>query len=145
MKVIVQRVKKASVEVSQEVISSIANGYLLYVCIEVNDQIETMKRASEKIAKLRINEDENGLMNLNILQTQGSILSVSQFTLSWDGKKGHRPSFDQSMKPDDANDLFNTFNNQLRLLGIKVSTGSFGADMQVKSINDGPVTFILNF
>ena len=145
MKIIVQRVKEASVVVNDEVISLISSGYLLYVCIEKNDTLETIKRAAEKVSKLRINEDSKGLMNLDIKQTHGSILSVSQFTLSWNGKKGHRPSFDQSMAPDKAQLLFNEFNNQLRISGIKVSTGEFGEDMLVKSINDGPVTFILDF
>lgn len=145
MKIIVQRVQAASVVVSEEPIAAISHGYLLYVCIEVNDRIEVIKKASEKISKLRINEDTNGLMNLDIKQTGGAILSVSQFTLSWNGKKGHRPSFDQSMAPAKAQELFNEFNNQLRIMGIKVSTGKFGADMLVKSTNNGPVTFTLDF
>lgn len=145
MKIVVQRVKEASVEIAQELVGTISNGFLLYVCIEVADQVETIKKATEKISKLRIFEDDTAKMNLNIKQANGAILSVSQFTLSWNGKKGHRPSFDQSMEPEKAKELFNQFNNQLRLMGLKVSTGEFGAEMQVKSINDGPVTFILDF
>lgn len=145
MRIIVQRVKEAKVIIENETFGEINHGYLLYVCIESQDTNETLKYAAERIKKLRINEDENQKMNLNIAQTGGSILSISQFTLSWNGKKGHRPSFDGSMSGVEAKQLFEGFNNQLRLQGLKVATGVFGADMLVQSINDGPVTFILNY
>lgn len=145
MKLIVQRVKKASVIVEDKTIGAIEHGYLLYVCIEVNDSDMTIKQACEKVSKLRIFEDENQKMNLDIKQVKGSILSISQFTLSWNGKKGHRPSFDGSMSGLQAKQMFDSFNTHLRLKGIKVASGIFGADMLVQSINDGPVTFILNF
>lgn len=145
MKIIVQRVLEAKVEIEEEITGQIERGYLLYVCLEENDTNETIQTAVDKISKLRINEDENAKMNLNISQIDGSILSISQFTLSWDGKKGHRPSFEKSMKPAQAKLMYHLFNKEFEKRGIKVETGRFGADMKVSSINDGPVTFHLNF
>jgi D-tyrosyl-tRNA(Tyr) deacylase len=145
MKVLIQRVKSAKVEVDEKSTGEIGQGYLLFVCIEVDDTSETLKKAAEKIGKIRINEDDQQKMNLDIKQIKGSILSVSQFTLSWDGSRGHRPSFDRSMPPEKAQEMFDDFNNHLRMQGIKVATGVFGAEMQVSLQNDGPVTFHLEF
>lgn len=145
MKVVIQRVLEAEVKIDGEISGKIGQGLLLYVCLESDDTIESVEMASDKIFKLRIFEDEKGKMNKNIQDAQGSILSISQFTLSWDGKKGHRPSFDRSMAPSKAKDFYEKFNQSLVEKGVSVETGRFGTDMKVSSINDGPVTFHLNF
>ena len=145
MKIVVQRVARASVVVENAVVGEIDTGLLLYVCLEAGDEIAKLDEAAEKIQKLRIFEDEKGKMNNNVVQANGKILSISQFTLSWDGRKGHRPSFDRSMPPQEARLMYNLFNQKLRDLGLVVETGRFGADMKVDSVNDGPVTFHLNF
>lgn len=145
MKILLQRVLSANVKINNEKVGSIAKGLLLYVCLETGDTIETINNAVKKITNLRIFEDENNKMNQNISQSNGSILSISQFTLSWDGKKGHRPSFDKSMSPNQAKILYRHFNDGLENENISVSKGRFAADMKVESINDGPITFFLNF
>ena len=145
MKIIIQRVLKACVKIEDDIIGEIENGLLLYVCLEVDDTIETVKSSVYKISQLRIFEDSDHRMNRDILQTKGKILSISQFTLSWDGTKGHRPSFDKAMNPNEAKILYRHFNDQLELKGIEVEKGHFGADMKVESINDGPVSFFLQF
>ena len=145
MKIVIQRVKSASVKVDDEIIGEISQGLLLYVCHEVDDGPETLKNAVEKIINLRIFEDQDQKMNLNIQQVKGQILSISQFTLSWDGRKGHRPSFDLSMPPAQAQLSYHTFNKMIKDSAIEVQTGKFGAEMMVSSINDGPVTFHLSF
>lgn len=144
MKVIIQRVSSASVVVNKETVGMINKGYLLYVCFEQNDTKEIIEKTAEKIKNLRINEDKNQKMNKNLQQVNGDILSISQFTLSWDGKKGNRPSFEKSMKPEEAKDLYHYFNSILEQ-DFRVEKGIFGADMKVQSINDGPVTFFLDF
>lgn len=145
MKVIVQRVSRAKVTVDDRVTGEIGKGLLLYVCFEAGDTMDKLEAAVDKISKLRIFTDTEGKMNLSLSQVQGEILSVSQFTLSWDGKKGHRPSFDKSMPPNDAKIFYRTFNDKLSERGHKVSLGQFGAEMLVDSENDGPVTFILEY
>jgi D-tyrosyl-tRNA(Tyr) deacylase len=145
MKVLVQRVKSASVSIEKETVGEISNGYLLFVCFEENDTLEAVELAVEKISKLRIFEDQDAKMNKSIMDINGEILSVSQFTLSWDGKKGHRPSFDKSLNPNDAKIYYRKFNDGLSSLGLKIEKGIFGAEMLVSSINDGPVTFMLEF
>lgn len=145
MKIIIQRVKEASVQVDKKTIGKIQHGYLLYVCFEEQDTMDSIDSAIHKITNLRIFEDESGKMNSNIKQVQGSILSISQFTLSWDGKKGHRPSFDKSMAPNNAKLFYRKFNDLLSATEIPVEKGMFGAEMQVSSVNDGPVTFHLEF
>lgn len=145
MKILVQRVKQASVEVEEKIVGEINSGLLLYVCFEATDTMEIMDQAIKKIINLRIFEDGKSRMNQNISQANGDVLSVSQFTLSWDGKKGHRPSFDKSMPPNQAKIYYRTFNDKLSAEGLKVEMGIFGADMQVRSQNDGPVTFFLDF
>ncbi len=145
MKVLIQRVKEASVEVDSKVIGSIEHGFLLYVCFEESDIPEKLELAVNKIKNLRIFPDDNDKMNFNILQAGGKVLSISQFTLSWDGKKGHRPSFDKSMPPNDAKIFYRNFNDALEQEGVTVEKGRFGADMKVSSINDGPVTFFLEY
>ena len=145
MKVIIQRVKEASVQVNSKVIGQINKGYLLYVCFEKEDSLLNINAAIKKIRDLRIFEDEDQKMNTNLRDANGEILSISQFTLSWDGKKGNRPSFDKSMPPEKAEILYNKFNELLKQNGMSVQTGCFGENMQVQSINDGPVTFHLIF
>jgi D-tyrosyl-tRNA(Tyr) deacylase len=145
MKVIVQRVLESKVIINNSTHAQIQKGYLLYVCFEREDSTQSLQKAVQKITDLRINEDENQKMNLDISQINGEILSISQFTLSWDGKKGNRPSFENSMEPLAAQALYDRFNQALMENGINTKTGIFGADMKIESINDGPVTFILNF
>jgi D-aminoacyl-tRNA deacylase len=145
MKVLVQRVLSASVKIDSETVARIERGYLLFVCLEQGDTAETVKAAAIKVRKLRIFEDEEQRMNFDIAQHRGEILSISQFTLSWDGSGGHRPSFDRSMEPQTARLYFHQFNKMLREMEVEVKEGVFGANMQVELINDGPVTFCLNF
>lgn len=145
MKVVVQRVQEASVSVDQEVVGAIKHGLLLLVCFEQGDPEDALQRAVEKIIRLRIFDDENGKMNLDIQAIKGEILSVSQFTLSWDGSGGHRPSFEKSMAPAEARLRYALFNRELRSRGIEVKEGKFGAFMKVSLVNDGPVTFNLQF
>jgi D-tyrosyl-tRNA(Tyr) deacylase len=145
VKIVIQRVQEASVTVDSEIIGQITNGLLLLVCFEQGDSDEVLHRAIEKISKLRIFDDENGKMNRDIQSVKGEILSVSQFTLSWDGSGGHRPSFEKSMPPQEARLKYALFNRELRQKGLVVKEGKFGAFMKVSLVNDGPVTFILNF
>lgn len=145
MKLVVQRVQDSKVSVDEEVVGEIRTGLLLLVCFEQGDSDETLQKAVDKIVKLRIFDDENGKMNLDVTQVQGEILSVSQFTLSWDGSGGHRPSFEKSMAPQEARLKYALFNRELRARGLNVQEGKFGAFMKVSLVNDGPVTFILQF
>ena len=145
MKLLIQRVKSACVEVDNTVIGQIDQGYLLYVCFEREDTQSSIEAAVHKLINLRIFEDDDQKMNLNIQQINGEILSISQFTLSWDGSKGHRPSFDKSMSPNQAKIFYRQFNDKLEKYTSKLAKGRFAADMQVSSINDGPVTFQLEF
>lgn len=145
MKLVAQRVLKAQVESQANVCGSIGRGILLYVCLERGDAQSALEQAARKVSKLRIFEDDKGKMNLNIGQIKGKILSVSQFTLSWSGQKGNRPSFEESMPPKEAKPMWELFNQKMREAGLQVETGLFGADMKVASVNDGPVTFHLSF
>lgn len=145
MKIIVQRVQSAEVQVDEETVGSINKGMLLLVCFEQGDDDSVITKSTEKISKLRIFDDAEGKMNHDIQSIKGEILSVSQFTLSWDGSGGHRPSFEKSMAPQEARLKYALFNRELRSKGLEVKEGKFGAFMKVSLINDGPVTFILNF
>lgn len=145
MKAVIQRVLEASVEINGEINGKIGAGFLIYICFEQGDTQEKLDAMIHKITNLRIFEDGDQKMNLNISQSGGSILSISQFTLSWDGKKGHRPSFDKSMSPNQAKLMYRNFNDKLEALGLKLEKGIFGAEMKVTSINDGPVTFFLDY
>lgn len=145
MLILVQRVLQADVKVEDEVVGTIGQGLLLFVCFEKNDPENAIVKACEKISKLRVFDDENGRLNYDITQINGQILSVSQFTLSWDGSGGHRPSFENSEAPQTARLKYALFNKMLREKGILVEEGRFGAEMKVSLINDGPVTFMLNF
>jgi D-aminoacyl-tRNA deacylase len=145
MKIVVQRVLEASVKVENEIVGSIGHGLLLFVCFEQGDDENSVNKAIDKIVKLRIFDDQNGKMNLDINTVQGKLLSISQFTLSWDGSGGHRPSFEKSMPPAEARLKYALFNRELRARGLSVEEGKFGAYMQVSLINDGPVTFTFEF
>lgn len=143
MKVLIQRVKRASVTINGELYSAIGNGILALVGIEKGDTIEQVKKLAQKVVNLRIFPDENDKMNRSIKDVQGEMLIVSQFTLCGDCKKGTRPSFDKSAHPDIANELYEAFTQEISSLGVKTSTGKFAAMMDVELINDGPVTFML--
>ncbi|MCT7726688.1 D-aminoacyl-tRNA deacylase [Lactobacillus iners] len=144
MRVVVQRVLQAKVEIDKEEISSIDKGMLLLVGIGMDDTRDIVKKMAAKISKIRIFENNCGKTNLNIHEVNGKILSVSQFTLLADTKKGNRPSFVNAMKPPMSLDLFNYFNECLVNDGNVVERGQFGADMQVSLINDGPMTIVLD-
>ena len=143
MKIVVQRVKEASVKVDNKLIAKIDKGFLVLVGFTHNDGIDNIKYIVKKLKNLRIFDDENGNMNLNINDVGGSMLSVSQFTLYADTKNGNRPSFVDSMKYDEAEKLYNLFNEELKSTNIPISTGIFGADIKVSLLNDGPVTIII--
>ncbi len=144
MKVVLQRVKEASVTIRGEKISEIKKGFLLLVGVTHEDSDEDLNYLVNKIVHLRIFEDKNKKMNLSIKDVDGSILSVSQFTLYGDTKKGRRPSFIKAAKPDEAEALYDAFNKALRTEGIVTETGEFGAMMDVGLVNDGPVTLIID-
>ena len=143
MKVLIQRTKNASVKIDEEVVSSIEKGVLALVGIEKGDTKEQVEKLAKKVVNLRIFPDENDKMNRSLLDINGEMLIVSQFTLCGDCKKGTRPSFDKSAPPDIANELYEYFITQVHTYGIKTGTGKFGAMMEVSLINDGPVTFML--
>lgn len=142
MKVVVQRVLSANCKVDGKITGEIDNGFMLLVGFNVNDTIDNVLEMVKKIVNLRIMDDENHVMNKSILDTGGSILSISQFTLYADTKKGNRPSYINAMKGDSAIKLYQLFNEELRKY-VNVSEGVFGADMKISLINDGPVTIIL--
>ncbi|MBP3891654.1 MAG: D-tyrosyl-tRNA(Tyr) deacylase [Solobacterium sp.] len=144
MRVVIQRVKHASVKIEGNLHGQIQQGFLLLVGICDEDSEEVVQKVAEKIRKLRIFEDENGKMNLALQDINGSILSISQFTLYADCKKGNRPSFDGAGKPEHAKRLYLYFNEYLRAAGVHVEEGIFGADMKVELLNDGPVTIVLD-
>ena len=143
MKVLIQRVKRASVTIDNKLYSKIDKGILALVGIEKSDTIEQVQKMAKKLSGLRIFPDENDKMNRSILDIHGEMLIVSQFTLCGDCKKGTRPSFEKSAAPDIANKLYEDFVKEIQNYGIKTETGVFGAMMDVELINDGPVTFML--
>ncbi len=143
MKAVVQRVKSASVKVDDKIISSIKMGLLIYLGVGKDDTQKDVEFFANKIANLRIFEDDNGKMNLSALTLKYDILVVSQFTLYGDVKKGFRPSFQDAAGPDTANSLYELFVKRLKDRGLKIETGVFQAMMEVESINDGPVTIII--
>ncbi len=143
MKVVLQRVKEASVVVGGDVVGRINRGLCLLVGVEKGDQEEDVRFLAKKIVELRIFPDENGKMNLSVGEISGGILAISQFTLAGSVKKGRRPSFDKAEHPKRAGELFNAFVAYLREHGMRVETGIFAAMMDVRIVNDGPVTFVL--
>ena len=147
MKIVIQRVKHSSVKVDEVIISKIDQGLNLLVCMEKGDDLNQVNRAIKKVLALRIFSDDFGRMNNSICDIDGEILCISQFTLSWNGKKGNRPSFDNSMEPESARSLFDDFVEGLKsnYKTDKIKTGSFGSLMEVAITNDGPVTFSIDF
>ncbi|KOO47001.1 D-aminoacyl-tRNA deacylase [Priestia koreensis] len=143
MRVVVQRAKNAAVTVDGETVGAIDHGLMLLVGVTHTDTKEDAEYVAEKIANLRIFEDESEKMNFSLLDVKGDVLSVSQFTLYGDCRKGRRPNFMSAAKPDYANAIYEHFNEQLRALGTNVETGKFGAMMDVSFTNDGPVTLIV--
>lgn len=144
MKVVLQRVKNANVSIDQQVHASIEQGLLLLVGIEDSDTEAIVDKIAKKCVELRIFEDENQKMNLSLIDIKGSILSISQFTLFADCRKGRRPSFANAGEPTFAKKMYEYFNQQLHSYGVDVETGVFAADMQVQLVNDGPVTILLD-
>ena len=144
MRIVVQRSKNASVTVNEKVIGEIEKGLVLLVGVTHDDTIDDANYLADKIVNLRIFEDGNGKMNLSLLDVGGSILSISQFTLYGDCRKGRRPNFMAAAKPEEALNLYKYFNTVLSEKNVVVETGEFGADMDVALINDGPVTLILD-
>lgn len=144
MRLVVQRVSEASCTVDGNITGSINKGYMVLVGMGTGDNEEVVKKMAEKLVKLRVFNDENDKMNLSIVDIGGAILSISQFTLYADCKKGNRPSFTSAMKGEDATKLYDYFNSYLEELGMKVEKGIFGADMKIKLLNDGPITIIMD-
>jgi D-tyrosyl-tRNA(Tyr) deacylase len=144
MKIVIQRTKEASVSIEGMIMGEITHGLVLLVGIEEEDQQEDIDYLVRKISNMRIFEDSQGKMNLSIEDVGGEILSISQFTLYADTKKGNRPSFTKAAKPKTAIPIYDAFNAQLKATGLTVQTGIFGADMQVSLLNDGPVTIIID-
>ncbi|MGL5916786.1 MAG: D-aminoacyl-tRNA deacylase, partial [Culicoidibacterales bacterium] len=143
MKVVIQRSKAAKVEIDNTIVGTISHGFVILVGFCIDDTIEIVQKIVRKIIGLRVFDDGDGKMNLNLESVGGQILSISQFTLYADCQKGNRPSFIQAARPDLAIPLYEAFNEQLRIAGIHVEAGVFGADMQVSLVNDGPVTICL--
>ncbi|NMB18969.1 MAG: D-tyrosyl-tRNA(Tyr) deacylase [Erysipelothrix sp.] len=144
MKIVIQKVKQAKVVVEEMIVGEIGHGYVLLVGIEVDDTIQDVERAVQKITNLRIFDDQDGKINLSIKDVGGDILSISQFTLAADCRKGNRPSFINAMNQTEANELYQIFNDKLRDNGFKVETGIFQEHMNVILDNDGPMTIVLN-
>lgn len=144
MKIVVQRVSYAKVEVEQKIEGEILNGLLLLIGIDEEDDQSDADWLIQKILNLRIFGDENGKLNLSVSDIQGEILCVSQFTLIADYKKGNRPSFIKAAKPEQAIPLFEYFKENISKSNLKIESGIFGADMKVSLLNDGPVTIVLD-
>ncbi len=143
MKLVVQRSKESSVTVDKKIVGKINFGLVVLVGFTHTDTLEDIKYLAKKLVNLRIFDDENKVMNKSLLDVNGSILSISQFTLYADTKKGNRPSYVNSMKASDASHLYDLFNEELKKYNVEVQTGIFQADMLVNINNDGPVTIIL--
>ena len=144
MKIVLQRVSRASVIVDKVTLNSIEKGYMLLVSFTHSDTMEQVIKMAKKVSNLRVFEDENEKLNLSIKDVNGSILSISQFTLYGDASKGNRPSFVESMKFDEANKLYEAFNKELNEVhNIVTKGGSFGNHMEIDLVHDGPVTIIL--
>lgn len=144
MRLVVQRVSESSVSVGDKVVGKIGNGFMVLVGITNDDNEMIVDKMIDKLINLRIFEDENEKLNLSLLDVGGSILSISQFTLYANCKKGRRPSFLDAAKPDVSKPLYDYFNQKLKDSGIKVETGIFGAMMDVSLVNSGPITIILD-
>lgn len=144
MKLIIQKVLESNVKVDGQIVGEIKRGYMVLVGFTQNDTVDIIDKMIEKMIHLRIFEDEAGKMNLSLLDVSGQVLSISQFTLYANCKKGRRPSFVQAANGEIAKPLYDYFNEGVRGKGIYVGTGIFGGDMKVSLINDGPVTIVLD-
>lgn len=144
MRAVIQRVSQAKVVVDDNTVGQIGKGFMILLGVHEQDTQADVDYLVGKISKLRVFEDEQQKMNRSIIDVGGEILSISQFTLFADTKKGNRPSFVQAAKPDTAIPLYEAFNEGLRQAGIPVETGIFGADMKCHLVNDGPVTIIID-
>ena len=144
MRVVIQRCKRARVTVEGKVTGEIGPGLMVLVGVTHEDTEKDAKFLADKVAGLRIFEDEDGKMNRSVTDAGGSVLSVSQFTLYGDARKGRRPSFIEAAGPEQAEGLYETFNALVRANGLEVQTGVFGADMDVELVNAGPVTILLD-
>lgn len=144
MKIVVQRVKEGQVTVNQEVVGAIKAGFVVLVGITHTDTKDDANYLANKLVHLRVFEDENGKMNDSVLAFKGAVLSISQFTLYSDTRKGRRPNFMEAAKPDVAEPLYRYFNEQVEALGVSVETGRFGEMMDVELVNDGPVTLVID-
>ncbi|EOH65696.1 MULTISPECIES: D-aminoacyl-tRNA deacylase [Enterococcus] len=144
MRAVIQRVSQAAVSINEREVGRIDHGLLILLGVHDTDTQKDVDYLIKKIAQMRIFEDEQGKMNLSIEDVKGALLSISQFTLFADTKKGNRPSFIAAARPETAIPLYEAFNEGLRQRGITVETGEFGADMAVSLVNDGPVTIIID-
>jgi D-aminoacyl-tRNA deacylase len=144
MRAVVQRVRSCRVVVAGDVVGEIGRGLLVLLGIRTGDAIDQVRWLADKVVNLRIFEDEQGKMNVSVVDAGGGVLVVSQFTLYGDCQKGRRPSFIDAARPEVAEPLYEAFADAVRLHGVLVATGRFGADMQVELTNDGPVTLILD-
>jgi D-tyrosyl-tRNA(Tyr) deacylase len=144
MKAVIQRVREASVTIEGRIHGQIGTGFLILAGFTDEDTEEGVRHMAEKIARLRIFDDEEGKMNLALAAVHGSVLSISQFTLYADCSRGNRPSFTRAGRPEHASRMYDFFNACLRQQGLHVEEGIFGADMKVRLLNDGPVTIVLD-
>ncbi|HFK5563362.1 TPA: D-aminoacyl-tRNA deacylase [Elizabethkingia anophelis] len=144
MKVVIQRVSESKVVVENQSVGKIGKGFMLLIGIDENDEKQDADWLVQKILNLRVFGDEEGKMNLSIVDIKGDLLCISQFTLIADYKKGNRPSFIKAAKPDKAIPLFEYFKEEITKSGLKTESGIFGADMKVSLINDGPVTIVMD-
>lgn len=142
MKFVAQRVSSALLTVDGKPVSEIGGGLVVYFGVKTGDTQALVEKCAEKIARLRIFEDEDGKMNRSVLDVGGEVLLVSQFTLYGDARKGNRPSFTEAERPERADELYALAAQQLRALGVSVKTGVFGAHMVISQVNDGPVTIV---
>ena len=144
MRAVIQRVSQASVEIDNKVVGSIGNGFVVLLGITIEDDEKDAEYLANKTANLRVLEDNAGKMNVSLLESQGEVLTISQFTLYSDTRKGRRPSFIKAAPPEKAEPLYNAYINYLEKFNIKVATGVFGAMMMVNIHNHGPVTIIID-
>ena len=144
MRAVVQRVKNASVSISDKIVGECGFGALILVCAIKGDTVSQVEKLANKISKIRIYQDENQKMHHSLMDINGSALVISQFTLAADLKRGNRPGFSEAAEPEKAKHLYNHFVSCLEQSGISTQTGEFGSDMEVSLINDGPVTICLD-